>query len=158
MSMNRRRKAVIAAATAAVTIGAMTVGVTEAHAHPKKDDGYHATAWGLIINVKNDSTHDLRWLGDSGSTPKNTPIEVLHPGEKDRLVYKQSDGGYMTAWPTYQVDNTEYVLSPGFSVPLIGKNSTACSSRHWTPKSPVGAKCDIGKGWEPDAHLTFVNV
>jgi hypothetical protein len=112
----------------------------------------------LIINIKNDSTHDLRWLGDHSSTPENTPIAVLHPGERDRLVYKQSDGSYMTARPNYQVDNSQYVLFPGFSVPLIGKNSTACSSLERSPKSPVGTKCDIGKGWEPDAHLTFVDV
>jgi hypothetical protein len=116
----------------------------------------NAASHGLIINIKNNSTHNLRWVEDDYNQPTNTPKAILRPGETDRLVYKAS-GGRMTASPNYQVGDTQYRVYPVFSVPLVGPNGYSCTANDRSADSPVGSKCDIGSGWEPDAHLTFID-
>jgi hypothetical protein len=164
--MNRR----ITTIAAVIVAAAAVVGVvfaTEAGAshpsraadtpgHPSISSTYEVSAYGLIVNIKNDSSYPMMFLNSGGKEPKEAPKPVLHPGDTDRLVYSADSAG-MSVRLTYQVGGTQETVFPGFAVPIIGPNGFACSANDRSAKSPVGSKCDIGKNWQPDAHLAFVN-
>jgi hypothetical protein len=164
MMKNPKNILAVLVLSAGLTAGlaAGTATLASAHDLPQQHhaiESTHETAsYGLIINVTNNSTHNMRWMGDLVKQPSNTPKAVLRPGETDRLVYKGDSAG-MSARPQYQVDDTQYSVYPVFSVPLVGPNGYVCSVNDMSSyDSPVGAtNCKIGSGWEPDAHFSFVN-
>ena len=109
---------------------------------------------GMVLNVTNSSTYDLQWVGGSG--PASTPLAVIPAGGTDRIVWH---GTNLELEPTWQVVGTEYNVFPKFGVPLIGGNATVCTIDEISRNSPVGmSHCDIGHGWDPDAHVTFADV
>jgi hypothetical protein len=166
--MNRRRTTVLAVALATTaTVLAGILNHEEASAShrarpltstekPSTTGDYETTAYGLVVNIKNDSSYSMTFLKNAGRDPKNTPKDVLRPGDTDRLAYKADSTG-MSVRLSYRVGDTQDTVFPGFAVPAIGPNNSACTGNDRSATSPVGSKCDIGSGWEPDAHLTFVN-
>jgi hypothetical protein len=163
--MNRlTRLTATIAATAVAVVGLGFVSMSASSADPaprivKQLEGdMHASSYGLVLNVKNDSTYTLFWAGDLGHSPSNSPKLELPPGGTDRITYKGDSTGMM-ARPQYLVGNTGYSVYPAFGVPLAGSNATSCSPNDMSSyQSPVGpTSCKIGSGWEPDAHVTFGN-
>jgi len=159
--MQRRIKVVVTSALVAGGVLLSGLGLAaEASAAPREPAvitaDHETNAWGLIINIKNESSYPMHFLNTGGKEPKSPPKATLLPGETDRLAYSADSAG-MTAWLTYKVGDTQETVSPGFGVPMMGPNNFACSGNDRSANSPVGSKCTIGSGWEPDAHLTFVN-
>lgn len=110
---------------------------------------------GMVLNVINNSSYDLQWIG--GTDPANTPKTIIPAnGGTDRIVWH---GTNLELAPTWQVVGTQYNVFPRFGVPLIGGNGAVCTMDEISPNSPVGmSHCDIGSGWDPDAHVTFSDV
>ena len=111
------------------------------------------------MNVTNNSSYELRWVGGDGADPDNVPKSILPPGGTDRLVFTGGVGGLQThpTWPVVGMEKS-YLLSPAFGVPSIGPNAVICSPNEITTGSPVTlSKCDIGSGWDPHGYVTFVN-
>jgi hypothetical protein len=117
--------------------------------------GVGASKAGLVLNVVNNSTHELRWVGDGdGPDPSSTPAAIVAAnGGTDRIVWT---GSNLVVHPTWQVVGTEKNVFPSIGVPDIGFNSIFCTADEISKGSPVGmTHCDIGKGYDPDAHVTF---
>jgi hypothetical protein len=74
-----------------------------------------------------------------GGTSNEIPKATLRKGQTDRLVF-QGDHSGLSIRLTY-----------------AGYNWSACTGNDRSYNSPAGSRCDIGAGWQPDAHLTFVN-
>jgi hypothetical protein len=148
--------AVLAATLMTSVPGAAGTTSTPRHQSARITTSYQTSSHGLILNVVNTSSHTLRWMDDQNMSPTNTPKPLLHPGETDRLVYKASMGR-MSIRPTWQIDDTKFTVFPAFSVPSVGANGYSCTPNDMSSyQSPVGpTHCDIGNGWEPDAHLTL---
>lgn len=110
---------------------------------------------GMVLNVTNSSSYDLQWVG--GSDPYSTPKTIIPAnGGTDRIVWH---GSNLELTPTWQVVGTEYNVFPAFSVPFVGWNGAVCTMDEISPNSTVGmSHCDIGSGWDPDAHVTFANT
>lgn len=110
---------------------------------------------GMVLNVTNSSSYDLQWVG--GSDPYSTPKTIIPAnGGTDRIVWH---GSNLELSPTWQVVGTQYNVFPQFGVPLIGGNMSVCTMDEVSHNSPVGmSHCDIGHGWDPDAHVTFANT
>jgi hypothetical protein len=114
-----------------------------------------ASKAGLVLNVVNNSTHELRWVGGGdGPDPSSTPKQIVSAnGGTDRIVWT---GTNLQIHPTWQVVGTEQNVFPSFAVPLFGPNGYSCTVDDISKNSPVGmAHCDIGHGYDPDAHVTF---
>lgn len=161
--MRQLHRPILAAGAAITAVTALLLGAAStASARPAPTSAgelhasLHTASWGLILNIKNGSTHTMKWLEDQSKEPNNAPKPLLKPGETDRLVYKGDSSG-MSIRPTYLVGDTKYTVFPAFSVPPVGPNLAVCTADDRAANSPVASRCDIGKGWEPDAHLTFVN-
>jgi hypothetical protein len=116
----------------------------------------------LVINVVNNSSYDLRWVGDAGDglTPDSPPVAVLAAhGGTDRITFESNAAHGIEVRPTWRVDGTEMTVFPPLGVPTIGANAILCDVHEWSAGSPVGATgCDIGHGYAPDAHITFVDI
>jgi hypothetical protein len=113
---------------------------------------------GLVLNVVNNSSHDLHWVGDgNGPDPTSTPKDTIPAnGGTDRIVFS---GTNLQIQPTWQVAGTQKNVFPSFGVPLVGFNGFSCTVDDISKGSPVGmTHCDIGKGYDPDAHVTFGNA
>lgn len=110
---------------------------------------------GMVLNVTNSSSYDLLWVG--GSNPYSTPKTIIPAnGGTDRIEWH---GLNLNLTPTWQVVGTQHNVFPAFSVPLFGGNGAVCTMDEISKNSPVGmSHCDIGKGWDPDAHVTFANT
>ena len=116
----------------------------------------------LVINVVNNSSHDLHWVGDAGDglTPDSPPAPVLAAhGGTDRITFESNAAHGIQVRPTWRVDGTEMTVFPPLGVPTIGPNAILCDVHEWSAGSPVGATgCNIGHGYAPDAHITFVDI
>jgi hypothetical protein len=161
--MKRQIKVAVAAAAAvAAIVGGFAIATeaTASHTSPAATSAAmhtHAGKSYLVVNIRNDSSYDMTYLDAGGGTPNEVPKSVLHKGDTDRLVFMSDSTGGAAARLTYRVGDTKETVYPMFDVPWIGGNGYACSANDRSSNSPVGSKCDIGSGWQPDAHLTFVN-
>jgi hypothetical protein len=161
--MRRLFKIAVAATVATAAIGGglglageasashSTSAATSSTTHTQAGKSY------LVVNIRNDSNYDMTYLDAGGGTPNEIPKPVLHKGDTDRLVFMTDSTGGASAHLSYRVGDTKETVYPRFSVPWIGPNGFACSANDRSANSPVGSKCDIGSGYQPDAHLTFVN-
>jgi hypothetical protein len=123
-----------------------------------KTGGAGVSKDGLVLNVVNNSSHDLHWVGDgNGPDPTSTPKDTIPAnGGTDRIVFS---GTNLQIQPTWQVAGTQKNVFPSFGVPLVGFNGFSCTVDDISKGSPVGmTHCDIGKGYDPDAHVTFGNA
>jgi hypothetical protein len=141
--------AMVGLAGSAVAASASVPAATPQHT------GVGVSKDGLVLNVVNNSTHELRWVGDgTGPDPASTPSAIVAAnGGTDRIVW---NGTNLQIHPTWQVVGTETNVFPSFGVPLFGFNTYACTVDDISKGSPVGmTHCDIGNGYDPDAHVTF---
>jgi hypothetical protein len=115
----------------------------------------------LVLNVVNNSDYDLDWVGNvnvKNQKPDSAPNAVLAAhGGTDRIVFHSNLAIEITA--QWRVAGTKFYVGPLIGVPLVGVNGIDCSQGTITLNSPAGpTACDVGKGWAPDAHVTFINV
>jgi hypothetical protein len=161
--MRRLIKVAVVGAVAIAAIGGGLALAGEASASHRSSAAASATTHTqagksyLVVNIRNDSSYDMTYLDAGGGTPNEVPKPVLHKGDTDRLVFMSDSSGGASAHLTYRVGDTKETVYPRFSVPWIGPNGSVCSPNDRSSNSPVGCKCDIGSGYQPDAHLTFVN-
>lgn len=124
---------------------------------PLKNGQPDSATDGLVLDVTNNSSHDLVWVSSGGKNqPANTPSQTIPAkGGTDRIIFRGTD---IEIHPTWLVSGTEYSVFPGIGVPLIGDNLILCTTDEATAGTPVTfSHCSIEHGYNPEAQVTFTD-